>query len=207
MSESCSTLPECVQTLFRDKRLRKFRKLFKEMQARALQETFKEPVNQILPPTEIIQSNEGGDQVAKNCDLRDCTDENKEQQAERKHQIIIELLRRDIMELEASNRDQLRQQYEKLREAYSKSLSAGSVKPDSYPYNPDEMEEYGVSFLSYIEPLFVQDYHTNMQWYNEHYNEILLNVSQPSKLEKDFLKHIEYTQQKKSDLKYKNILW
>ena len=33
-----------------------------------------------------------------------------------------------------------------------------------------------------------------MEWYRENYNEILLNVGIPSKLEKDFLKHIEYIQ-------------
>lgn len=45
-----------------------------------------------------------------------------------------------------------------------------------------------------------------MEWYRENFNEILLNVGHPSKLEKDFLKHIEYVQQKKSDIKYKKIL-
>lgn len=46
----------------------------------------------------------------------------------------------------------------------------------------------------------------NKDWYAENFNELLLNVGHPSKLEKDFLKHIEYIQQKKSDLKYKKIL-
>jgi hypothetical protein len=53
------------------------------------------------------------------------------------------------------------------------------------------MDKYGVDFLSFIEPKFVKDYHENMDWYKENYNEIMLNVCHPSKLEKDFLKHIE----------------
>jgi hypothetical protein len=68
------------------------------------------------------------------------------------------------------------------------------------------MDKYGVDFLSFIEPKFVKDYHENMDWYKENYNEIMLNVCHPSKLEKDFLKHIEQEQQRKSDIKYKKIL-
>lgn len=45
-----------------------------------------------------------------------------------------------------------------------------------------------------------------MEWYKENFNEIMLNVCHPSKLEKDFLKHIEQEQQRKSDIKYKKIL-
>jgi hypothetical protein len=46
----------------------------------------------------------------------------------------------------------------------------------------------------------------NQDWYKENCNEILLNVGLPTKLEKDFLRHIEQVQQKKSDLKYRKIL-
>jgi hypothetical protein len=68
------------------------------------------------------------------------------------------------------------------------------------------MEKYGLEFLSKIEPRFSQDIWKNLEWYKENYNEILLNVGFPSKLEKDFLRHIEFVQQKKSDIAYKKIL-
>lgn len=63
---------------------------------------------------------------------------------------------------------------------------------DTIVYRTEDMETYGLEFVSKIEPMFVQDYQKNMDWYRENYNEILLNVGHPSKLEKDFLKHIEY---------------
>jgi len=56
------------------------------------------------------------------------------------------------------------------------------------------MSEYGLEFLSYLDPNFIQDVNNNLQWYKENYNEILANVCYPSKLEKEFLKHIEYIQ-------------
>lgn len=46
----------------------------------------------------------------------------------------------------------------------------------------------------------------NKDWFKENYNEILMNVGHPSKLEKDFLKHIEQVQQRKSDFLYRKIL-
>ena len=45
-----------------------------------------------------------------------------------------------------------------------------------------------------------------MDWYKENFNDIMLNVCYPSKTEKEFLKHVEYIQQKKNDVKYKKIL-
>lgn len=54
------------------------------------------------------------------------------------------------------------------------------------------MLTYGNDFLAQLHPTLVQDFRDNMDWYRENYNEILLNVGHPSKLEKDFLKHIEY---------------
>ena len=94
-----------------------------------------------------------------------------------------------------------------MKDAYDKALNAeGDDLRDTFVYVPEDMDKYGLDFTSRIEPLFVQDFKQNAEWYIENYNEILLNVGHPSKLEKDFLKHIEYVQQKKSDIKYKKIL-
>lgn len=79
-----------------------------------------------------------------------------------------------------------------MRIAYDEALNEEKHTIDKFPYRADEMETYGSEFLSKIEPLLAQDYMENMHWYDENYNEILLNVGQPSKLEKDFLKHIEF---------------
>jgi|JI9StandDraft_1071089.scaffolds.fasta_scaffold16933_8 hypothetical protein len=46
----------------------------------------------------------------------------------------------------------------------------------------------------------------NYEWYLENTSEIILNSTYPSKLEKEFLKHIELQQQKKNDLTYKKLM-
>ena len=68
------------------------------------------------------------------------------------------------------------------------------------------MDSYGLDFLAGVEPLIVKDMFYNRDWFEENCNEILLNVGQPTKLEKDFLRHIEQVQQRKSDLTYRKIL-
>lgn len=50
------------------------------------------------------------------------------------------------------------------------------------------------------------DIKQNHEWYLQNQNEVLLNVSYPSKQEKEFLRHIEQWQQEKNDLNYKRIL-
>jgi 2-oxo-4-hydroxy-4-carboxy--5-ureidoimidazoline (OHCU) decarboxylase len=60
----------------------------------------------------------------------------------------------------------------------------------------ENMDEFGLDFLSYIDPKYVKDIKENMEWYlNSYrenpqvceYNEILLNVGYPSKMEREFL--------------------
>jgi hypothetical protein len=43
------------------------------------------------------------------------------------------------------------------------------------------MHEYGLSFLGHVDPKFAKDIKQNFDWYLENYNEILLNVSYPSR--------------------------
>lgn len=61
------------------------------------------------------------------------------------------------------------------------------------------MLEYDQSFLAQVDPGFVKDLLVNSDWYLENFNEILLNVGYPSRMEKDFLKHIEQVQQRNND--------
>ena len=60
-----------------------------------------------------------------------------------------------------------------------------------FPYNPTKLHEYGLDFLSFVDPHFVADIKENYEWYLSNQNEVLLNVNYPSKLEKEFLRHIE----------------
>jgi hypothetical protein len=62
---------------------------------------------------------------------------------------------------------------------------------DQTVYTPLKMHQYGIDFISKVDPRFIQDINNNLDWYLENYNEILLNVSYPSRQEKEFLKHVE----------------
>lgn len=62
------------------------------------------------------------------------------------------------------------------------------------------MDEFGLEFLSWVDPKFAKEINENMDWYLNHYresalfsgfNEILLNVGYPSRQEREFLKHVE----------------
>ena len=46
----------------------------------------------------------------------------------------------------------------------------------------------------------------NREWYKENSNEFLLNLNYPCKLQTDFLKAVELSQQRRNDQKYKKIL-
>lgn len=119
----------------------------------------------------------------------------------------MELVKREIDNLTDDNSKNLHSQFQQLQAAYEIALKSDLTKFDnSIVYTPERMNEYGIDFLSYVDPRFVQDIQNNLEWYMENYNDILVNVAYPSKQEKEFLKHVEYVQQKKNDLKYKKIL-
>ena len=46
----------------------------------------------------------------------------------------------------------------------------------------------------------------NAEWYAQNYNEFLMNINYPCKLQTDFLKMIELSQQRRNDQKYRKIL-
>ena len=105
-----------------------------------------------------------------------------------------------VSDLSIKNKSELERQYSKFTNAYNKAESKADliiqgkqslVPRPSLPYNPTKLQEYGLDFLSYVDPYFVADIVENREWYLQKQNEVLLNVSYPSKQEKEFLRHIE----------------
>jgi hypothetical protein len=108
-------------------------------------------------------------------------------------------------------------QFSSFKQAFEKALTTDlSIwSPDPNVYSSENLGDFGQEFLSFLDPVFIQDINENMDWYlnsfrespqSSGYNEILLNVGYPSRQEKEFLKHVEQTLQRKNDDKYRKIL-
>ena len=130
---------------------------------------------------------------------------------------VIEYLSQEVEQLATPNREFLSSQFSRFKEAYERALSTdlSSWRPDPNVYSGENLWEFGVEFLSYLDPVFLQDIESNREWYLQSFresqqsadcNEILLNVGYPSRQEKEFLKHLEQTLQRKNDDKYRKIL-
>lgn len=68
------------------------------------------------------------------------------------------------------------------------------------------MHEYGHQFVSQINPMFAQDMIKNKEWYINNTNKFLLNINYPSKLQFDFLKELELSQQRRNEARYRRIM-
>ena len=114
---------------------------------------------------------------------------------------------------------ELARQYAKFTESYeaamvqaksineAQSLGELSIRRDAFPYKPTAIDQYGLDFISAVDPFYVADIEKNLEWYlQKPEKEVLLNVNYPSRQEKDFLRHIERWQQEKNDLNYRRIL-
>ena len=141
-----------------------------------------------------------------------------------KYNQIIDLISHEVESLASLNRDEMIQQFSSLKRVYENALQADTSSPSDYISNDpsvprvisaENMGKFGLDFLQWVDPRFVQDIDKNMDWYLNYYreslqnpemNEILLNVGYPSKKEREFLKHVEQAIQKKNDDKYLNIL-
>lgn len=104
---------------------------------------------------------------------------------------MVSVLEREVQNLSEGNREQLKKIYSEFQERYKKSLEPDNNEVDKTVYRGDSTDQYGIDFLSYIDPQYTKDIMNNIDWYLENHNEILLNVVYPSKQEKEFLKHIE----------------
>ena len=93
----------------------------------------------------------------------------------------------------------------KYLEALSIPKDSGKYR-DKTLYKPEEIYKYGHSFISYIEPSFTQDMVTNIDWYRENLSFFLLNINYPCKLQVDFLKELELSQQRRNELRYRKIM-
>jgi len=113
---------------------------------------------------------------------------------------MLKYIEKELKVLEKENDQQLGTCHTNLQKAFSEPVD------DSECYRAEDMENYPQEFLAQISKLQANDLDQNYEWYLENTNEIILNTIYPSKLEKEFLKHIELQQQKKNDLTYKKLL-
>ena len=87
-----------------------------------------------------------------------------------------------------------------FKEAYQKT----EEETDDKVISSENMlsPEFGLKFLSYVDLSFVKEVTENLDWYLNSFrasqqfigfNEILLNVGYPSRMEREFLKHVEHS--------------
>lgn len=130
---------------------------------------------------------------------------------------VIEYFSKEADELSTPNREMLTSQFSRFKHAFEKALNTdlSTWVPDQNVYSSENLGDFGIEFLSFLDPVFIQDIEENMDWYlnsfrecpqQSGFNEILLNVGYPSRQEKEFLKHVEQTLQRKNDDKYRKIL-
>lgn len=82
-------------------------------------------------------------------------EDDKEQQSQKKFQIMIELVRNEIESLTMDNKNNVLKQFEKMRLAYEQALQEDPTKIDETVYSGENLDQYGIDFLSYIDPRFV----------------------------------------------------
>jgi hypothetical protein len=122
---------------------------------------------------------------------------------------VIRVAEKDLASLSNSNYEQLRAVYHKVKGKFERCIKMRRDHPDFKDkklYKPERIRDYGPEFLSYVDPGFVQDMETHREWYEENINHFLMNINYPCKLQTDFLKELELSQQKRNDQKYRKIL-
>lgn len=117
-----------------------------------------------------------------------------------KLQNMIKFIEKELRGLEKENDLALERNHKSLQTAFENPVEEATC------YRAEDMESYPVEFLGQINKLYAKDMQENYDWYLENTSEIILNSAYPSKLEKEFLKHIELQQQKKNDLTYKKLI-
>lgn len=92
--------------------------------------------------------------------------------------------------------------FQSIKSKYEDVLQFDKSHPsfkDTHVYKGEDILKYPNSFLAYVDPTFVQDMVTNSEWYQTNFNQFLLNMNYPSKLQTDFMKMIELGQQRRHD--------
>ena len=85
----------------------------------------------------------------------DKVEDEQQQKAEKKYEIMMEFINREVDTIASANRDLLYKQFDNMKEAYTKSLEADEdhMTDDTF-YTAEKMHKYGIEFLSYVDPLF-----------------------------------------------------
>jgi len=108
---------------------------------------------------------------------------------------LIKMLMKDVDLRTGPNKENVVEQFDKLQKAYTHAMTCEQTL-DPVVYTSNNMGQFGLDFISWVDPKFVRDIDLNMDWYmgNQHesalysgFNEILLNIGYPSRQEKEFL--------------------
>ncbi len=71
----------------------------------------------------------------------------------------MELLKRDVSSIDNFNRDELYMQGKRLKDAYDQALNKDPTEmKNTLVYRSEDIGKYGLEFLAYVEPMFVQDF-------------------------------------------------
>jgi hypothetical protein len=99
--------------------------------------------------------------------------------------------------------------YDRVRNKYLEAIEMPKEHPefkDNRLYIAEQMYKYGPEFLAHVDPNFVQDMINNREWYSQNISRFMININYPSKLQNDFLKELELSQQRRNDMRYRRIM-
>lgn len=85
---------------------------------------------------------------------------------------LLDIIMADVEGLAVINRESIYSQFTRFKSIYEAALSnEGPVEEDPRVVSGINMGEFGLEFLSWVDPKFVQDVHENMDWYLNSFRE------------------------------------
>lgn len=87
---------------------------------------------------------------------------------------LIEKFKGNLSALRVRNKFELEKQYRNFTDAYKeveRQVNEIITNPENqviraqFPYNPTKISEYGLDFLSFVDPHYVADIKKNYEWY------------------------------------------
>ena len=106
--------------------------------------------------------------------LAELLPENEEDRDEALLDMLLSRFESNLASLRTNNESELRKQYANFTSAYKLADEKANLiiqgRKDlaprlQFPYNPTKLHEYGLDFLSYVDPYFVADVQENYEWY------------------------------------------
>ena len=100
--------------------------------------------------------------------------ENNEERDEARFDLLLNRFQESLSQLRCHNKEELEKQYSEFTNAYYKAEDVANVinlgrndqvERPNFPYNPTKLHEYGLDFLSFVDPHFVADIKKNYEWY------------------------------------------